>query len=353
MSVEIYVRSDTRRRPAPAAKTHEIEGCLDIIKRLWLAFHHQDTFYAVVVGVEKPSADLVIISERGIGVLELKHYFGHISVHQSTWFAEEIEIKAGSSNKNYRNPHEQVQDYTVQIREALIKDHTQRWLPGKSDYWKDFAFNTAVCFTHPDAFIHDLQKSLRRKRSTALNWEVFEVLKPGDVPTWAASLNFGTDVRRKDGSFVPATLNYRRITDIVTQLLGAVEWMEVVNLMPKGSPYAYFRVFEHGNPILTFSLDHDEMLIGRHPDCDLVVPRRFDNVSREHGRITHTVEGVFFEDLKSRNGTFVKERRRNRPFKLQPKQRILLGGRTPGDNVCELEFLLNPKEPGVTQVYYK
>lgn len=352
MPVEIYVRSDAKGRPAPAAKSHEIEGCFDILKRLWLTFSHQDTFYAVVVGVEEPSADLVILSERGIGIMELKHYFGHISVRRSTWFAEEIEIKAGSKNKAYKNPHEQVQDYASRIRDMLIKNPSQRWLPGNPNYWKDFVFNTAVCFTHPDAFIRDMQHSLRRKRSTALNWEAFKILKPDDVPTWAASLNFGKDVLRKDGSFVPASLNYRKITEVVTQLFDAVEWTEVIDLMPKGAPYAYLHVIENNTLTMTFSLDHEEMTIGRGLDCDIVIPVRFENVSRKHACIIRSIDGIYFEDS-SRNGSFVNGRRRHRSFRLKPGHRILLGGREPGKSVCELEFFLNPKEPGVTQGYFK
>lgn len=46
-----------------------------------------------------------------------------------------------------------------------------------------------------------------------------------------------------------------------------------------------------------------EILLGRHRDCDVVLPA--DSVSRRHARIVVTKDRVFVEDLNSSNGTFV------------------------------------------------
>lgn len=48
-------------------------------------------------------------------------------------------------------------------------------------------------------------------------------------------------------------------------------------------------------------LDADEILIGRSPDCDMVVPDR--QVSRHHARLRRIPEGFLLEDLASKNGT--------------------------------------------------
>ncbi|MDX1600595.1 MAG: FHA domain-containing protein [Anaerolineales bacterium] len=50
-------------------------------------------------------------------------------------------------------------------------------------------------------------------------------------------------------------------------------------------------------------LEDDELLIGRAPDCDMVVPDR--KVSRHHARLRKTENGVIVEDLGSKNGTHV------------------------------------------------
>jgi len=46
----------------------------------------------------------------------------------------------------------------------------------------------------------------------------------------------------------------------------------------------------------------DTLLIGRDADCDIVILNH--QVSRHHARFTLTPQGVFLEDLASKNGTF-------------------------------------------------
>ncbi len=50
-------------------------------------------------------------------------------------------------------------------------------------------------------------------------------------------------------------------------------------------------------------LETKEMLIGRGPECELVIPDR--QVSRHHARISRTEAGYVIEDLGSKNGTHV------------------------------------------------
>ncbi|MFM8320021.1 MAG: FHA domain-containing protein [Chloroflexota bacterium] len=50
------------------------------------------------------------------------------------------------------------------------------------------------------------------------------------------------------------------------------------------------------------------ILIGREPDCDIVIADR--QVSRHHARLRLAVDGVFLEDLQSKNGTH----RNGQPF---------------------------------------
>lgn len=50
-------------------------------------------------------------------------------------------------------------------------------------------------------------------------------------------------------------------------------------------------------------LQRGRLLIGRGPECDIVVPDR--QISRQHARISRTPDGVRVEDLGSKNGTHV------------------------------------------------
>lgn len=52
-----------------------------------------------------------------------------------------------------------------------------------------------------------------------------------------------------------------------------------------------------------FSLEQDVLIIGRSPDCDLVLPAT--SVSRQHARLLLVQDQWFVEDMKSRNGTNV------------------------------------------------
>jgi hypothetical protein len=66
-----------------------------------------------------------------------------------------------------------------------------------------------------------------------------------------------------------------------------------------------------------------EMVIGRGPDCDVVVLGT--GVSRRHARIVVAGEGVFVEDLGSRNGVFVGGKKITGRHALADSDRILVG----------------------------
>jgi serine phosphatase RsbU (regulator of sigma subunit)/pSer/pThr/pTyr-binding forkhead associated (FHA) protein len=66
---------------------------------------------------------------------------------------------------------------------------------------------------------------------------------------------------------------------------------------------AVLQVLNGLNPGQIFHLDRERSIMGRHPDCDIVLD--VGAVSRQHAQVL-AVDGKYFvEDLKSRNGTFV------------------------------------------------
>lgn len=52
-----------------------------------------------------------------------------------------------------------------------------------------------------------------------------------------------------------------------------------------------------------WTLDREEIILGRSPECDYVIPDR--QVSRQHARISKHYDGYRIEDLNSKNGTYV------------------------------------------------
>jgi ABC-type multidrug transport system ATPase subunit/pSer/pThr/pTyr-binding forkhead associated (FHA) protein len=67
----------------------------------------------------------------------------------------------------------------------------------------------------------------------------------------------------------------------------------------------------------------DSMIIGRDPACEQ--PLDFPMISWRHARITRGADGMYVEDLGSRNGTFVDGRRISGQTRVQPGQQIGLG----------------------------
>jgi serine phosphatase RsbU (regulator of sigma subunit) len=90
------------------------------------------------------------------------------------------------------------------------------------------------------------------------------------------------------------------------------------------------------NPGQMFSLEGDRTILGRHPECDIVL--EVGAVSRQHAQILKSQDCYFVEDLHSRNGTFVNEQ--------------LVRGRRPlADNdqirICDLVFVFRSGGPDV------
>lgn len=74
----------------------------------------------------------------------------------------------------------------------------------------------------------------------------------------------------------------------------------------------------------TLTVNQDEFIIGRLPECDLYLP--FGGVSRKHARLVKTVNGVWtIEDLGSKNGTQVNQNPISQSQELHHGDMIWLG----------------------------
>ena len=66
----------------------------------------------------------------------------------------------------------------------------------------------------------------------------------------------------------------------------------------------------------------DRLVIGRDPDCDIVIPDR--QVSRRHAQIIKSNNGVILEDLGSKNGTYLNNQVVIEPVKLVEADEIAI-----------------------------
>jgi serine phosphatase RsbU (regulator of sigma subunit)/pSer/pThr/pTyr-binding forkhead associated (FHA) protein len=90
---------------------------------------------------------------------------------------------------------------------------------------------------------------------------------------------------------------------------------------------AVLRAMQGSNPGQLFPLEGESAVLGRHPDCDIVLES--GAVSRQHARVTLVDGNYFVEDLRSRNGTFVNGR-------VIADRQLLADGDQLG--ICELLF---------------
>src|SRR3954470_16338112 len=97
---------------------------------------------------------------------------------------------------------------------------------------------------------------------------------------------------------------------------------------------AVLQVLKGLNPGQLFPLEGELLILGRHPDCDIVLD--VGAVSRQHAQIMVVNGEYFVEDLKSRNGTFVNGQAIQGRQKLSENDRL---------KICDLLFTFHDQIP--------
>ncbi|HEY1064478.1 MAG TPA: SpoIIE family protein phosphatase [Pirellulales bacterium] len=90
---------------------------------------------------------------------------------------------------------------------------------------------------------------------------------------------------------------------------------------------AVLQVLKGLNPGQQFPLEREEIILGRHPDCDVVL--EMGAVSRQHARITRVGGAFFVEDLGSRNKTYLNGTLVETPTQLSNNDRV---------KICDMLF---------------
>ncbi len=100
---------------------------------------------------------------------------------------------------------------------------------------------------------------------------------------------------------------------------------------------AILRVLKGPNPGQIYSVDRDATIMGRHPNCDVVL--EIGAVSREHARIVRVDNEFFLEDMKSRNGTFLNNEQLEGRRRLNENDQV---------RICDLVLVFHHGSPEVT-----
>lgn len=314
-----------------------------VLQHIEQDLHEEQRLYAVVLNsksTQEMCADLIVIAEHGMGFMNLCQESGSISREGDIWAVDGNPITI-DKRLGYRNPHEKIQHCAVQIRERLMNptQATKSWLQGRYLTWQDLFFDTAVCFTHPDADIDYFRKyyaqELREGKHTKA-WERFTILKPEEISNWVTTICFEEDVEERF-SVQSYRLSSTYILRVATEFFQTTELAELPEPQVTGQTYGYLIMKEYGEVAARFHLDQEQMTLGRDPSCDILLPRGLTMVSRVHATLTCSAHGVLIQDS-SLNGTFVNGVRVQAPRPLASGQEILLGGDKVAKGVCCLEF---------------
>jgi hypothetical protein len=339
MPLKIYVAKDIKGKEWAPDTTHEVRASEWMLKKAWEEFNHLSETYIIIVNLRHPSADMVVVTERGLGLLELKHNFGEIKINSDgNWMAGTFAIKAGNNNQN---PREQVRSYAKELREKVIRWILPPYMQTNKDQWNKLKFQTAVCFAHPNAQIRKAQKYIDERRPSLEPWESnFSIIDVDSFTAWIRELRFQLahdHVHTKD--FEPVRLFPNIILKIATDVLGNREWNEIYSAMPTGNPYGYL-ILEDLDSKPFFNLIRDHSTVGRSPDCSIVIPDKYGKVSQNHCVITRNIDGVEVSDSNSRNGTYLNRQLIRTATKIQHGDLLTLGGEVAKDKVCVLKFEL-------------
>jgi len=93
---------------------------------------------------------------------------------------------------------------------------------------------------------------------------------------------------------------------------------------------AVLRVLKGQNPGQLVPLEGDSIVLGRHPECDVVL--EIGAVSRQHARLVRAGDDFYVEDLNSRNGTFLNDEMVAGRQRLRENDRL---------RICDMEFVFH------------
>jgi hypothetical protein len=344
MSILPFIAKDSLGRPWPPDFMHEVEAIQILLAKLWINLQHLPDTYVVLANLQKPNADVVILGERGIGVIELKGYGGLITGwHDQAWLSDKTTlVKAG----DYLNPFRQAQAYGDQLRAKILPYILPPAIRLDASRHDQLKFQTAVCFTNPAANLSQLKLAVAKwPPSARRRWESnFSVRTLDEIPAWMTALRFeydpGSGRRSEPYRLAPETLR-----NLATLRLDAGEWSDVKELMPTGQPYAYLTFLAEHEPNQVFGLQKDVVVVGRSKTvCDVVAPEACTLISRAHARIERRLAKVYVVD-QSQHGTYVDGKLVKGEQLLASGQVLSLGGITADERIGRYRFTVPGQSP--------
>jgi hypothetical protein len=352
MTVELYVGRDPQGRPWEPDFTHEAEAAIRIAGKIWRAFHAARELVLLAFNLHSPNIDLLALTERGIGLVEMKGHRGKISFGpENLWLADGdkmvgYKVVPGRERPaaSYLNPHHQVQGQGDRLMERLLPVVREEYPDLTRGKRRRLRLQTCVCFTNPESDLADLRSGLSAwSRGRLRSWESdFSVAAPEEIPEWISTLRF--EVKRADSPpYYPFRLDPVRMRPLLERLFDVERWTAAERILPV-TRYGSLHQMRGERAVAAFSLWEEETLIGRDPmKCTIVVPPAASKVSRVHAVLRREPDGIILEDLSSHNGTFLDGRRISGKALLGDGSVFSIGGI--GDSAKETRYLFRRIDP--------
>jgi hypothetical protein len=350
MSFEAYITCD----PATGEERgfeHPFEraAVLQIARSLWRKYHKSKMHCCLIANLVDPPADVVIFTQSGLGVVELKEYAGVVhGTDESAWYIIEDDQKIEIPS-NYTNPLGQVRYYR-----RKLKDQIQSFATSNAGIYPtqmvqgNFYFQATVVFTAQKFSL----ENLALKPSAVKPW--FSIHFLDEVADWTFQLAFtskGASREERTQMF----LTRGQMEHIITNAMHAQSWKSIEGLLESEEPYGYLWVMKNGQKSWPLTLDQEEMHIGRSPDNALYLTN-YGYVSRVHALVRRTPDGVWITD-QSKHGTWVNGKKLTPGVEhlLKEKDCIILGfannGESASPDSCKLVYETRIQDPITTKTW--
>jgi hypothetical protein len=335
MTVELYVGKDPQGRSWEPDFTHEVDAAIRIAGKVWRAFHAARELSLLAFNLHSPNIDLLVVSERGIGLVEMKGHHGKIAIGpDDCWLADGqkmlgYKVYPGRDRPaaSYLNPHHQVQGHGDRLIEMLLPVIREDYPELSRGKRRNLRMQTTVCFTNPEADLSEMRQALPAwNRGRLKPWESdFFISTPDEIPEWISALRF--EVKQADTPpYYPFRLAPAKQRPLLARLFDVERWKAVERMLPV-SRYGRLQQVRADQTVAMYSLWEEETFLGRdHLKCTIVVPQQCTKVSRTHAVIRREAEGIVLEDLDSHNGTYLNGQRVAGKALLEDGAVIALGG---------------------------
>lgn len=345
MTVKIYISRNPDGTEQHFRETYERNAALQIAKTFWKVYQPVKTkLYTLIFNVQNPPADLVIISNDGMGIIDMKHIGDRVEGNErSTWHIVDPNGDKKTIENRHINPAKQVLDYKTTIYRDLREFATMHAEIPKWIQLDEFFTQGAILFTS-DQFSPD-----GINLGSYATW--LKLLWLDSVTDWAQSLSF--QHRRSRQHF---RLNDSEIEYIASYFFNTSPWNEIEGFLSARDPYGYLFLVEGNQRKVRISLETETARIGRSRENDISLESLY--VSGIHCQITHKPDGNFLEDLGSGNGTWLNgiQLTKGKKQKIKSGDEIVLGpmdNGLPHDSAIVLRYLAATTTKTAATVIYK